>query len=179
MIFSLLLKREKKIILAVLIILLCIILYGFVLEPAFKGWVQLDNSISAKKIKLHKYVKLTAGLKAKNSEYRKYAPADKNTKSEEQELSVLLSNVEELARKSNVYLDILKPVSVKDEKLYKKFLVEAELETAMNDLMGFFYEIENSPLMLKVETVDMAAKPGQKDIIKVRLLISKILFKEA
>jgi|GEM_PF-1206917 len=179
MVFTLLLKREKKVFLAVVAVLACILFYGFVLEPAFKSWVQLNDLICAKKIKLHKYVKLIAGFQAKNSQYQKYVSKDKTTKSDEGELSALLSGIEELARKSNVYPDALKPVSVKDENLYKKFLVEAEFDTAMKDLMGFFYEIENSPEIFKVETVDITAKQDQKDIMKVRLLISKILFKGA
>ena len=177
MIFSSLSKREKQIFLAAAIIISSSFFYRFVFEPVLKNWSELDSRIAAKKIKLQRCAKLIAGYQAGSAEYKNYAPAVNGVKSEEQELAEILSQIEEIARKSGVYPNVLKPNSVKDERLYKKFVAEAELDSAMKDLMKFFYQLENSSQMFKIESADINAKPDQKDTVKARLLISKILFK--
>lgn len=177
MLLSSLSKREKRIAFITAGIIAASALYIFALEPFAKTWVALDEEISAKKIKLQKYTRLISGFAGQNQRYQKYGPSLKEAMSDEQEVALILSDIEAIAAKSGAYLSILKPGPVKDEKRCKRFLIEAELEAQARQLVTFFYQIGNSSRMLKVEGMDISARPEQKDILKARVLISKILFK--
>jgi len=179
MMFSSISKREKNIIIAIIILAVFGVFWNFILEPCLKKWQDLDAQIAAKKVKLQKCVKSISDFQTKNAEYGKYASFVKGSKSDEQQLAVVLSEIDQLAKDSGVTLIILKPNSVKDVKIYKKFLAEAELDTTIKGLIKFLYQTENSNQMLKIENMDInATGQGQDSDIKVRVLISKILFKD-
>lgn len=178
MIFSSLSKREK-IIFIISCVLICIsISYRIILEPIVKKWFGLNNQIAAKQVKLKKDIKLLNRYESIKGEYQKYASLIKGPQSDEQQMAAVLSEIENLARKSNVYVSALKPRTIKDADFYQRFIVELELDTSVADLMKFFYHLQGSPQLLKVESMEINAKSGQKDSIKAYLVISKILFKE-
>lgn len=179
MIFSSLSAREKIILSVTLFIASGSILYGAAIGPFIKKWSGLDSQLAAKKVKLQKSLKLLNRHEFIGAEYKKYRHLIKPSGiSDEQQMASLLSGTEAIARKSGVYISVLKPQIVKDMPACQKFIAEVELDASMPDLIRFLYEIENSVDLLKVESVDINAKSEQKGLVKVRLFISKISFKD-
>ena len=174
MIFSSLSKRERVILYLVAVFLSTALVYNFALVPLIKKWSDMDKEIFAKKIKLGKYIKLISGMRYYSDEYSRYAPQAGAEKSDEEQISSVLSFVETAAVKNNVYITSLKPGPAKSEKFYKNFLVEAQIEAGINDLAGFLYEIENSSRLLRVKSLDINARQGQDNSVKGRVLISNI-----
>jgi len=178
MIFSSLSKREKLILIAVGLLLCISILWGLVVDPFVKKWFDLNNQIRVKEVKLEKYIRLLDKYETVKSEYKKYSSLVKGRQTDEKYMAGILSEIEEIARKSNAYISVLKPNIVKSTSFYQKFIVEVELDTTMEDLTKFFYQLQRSPSILKVDSMEMAARSDQKGTIKCRLLISRILFLE-
>lgn len=178
MVFSSLSKREKAIFIIACFLICISLFYHIILEPVVKKWSTLNSQIAAKEVRLKKAIRLLREYESIKREYQKYASLVKGNQSDEQQMAAVLLEVENLARKSNVYINALKPRTIKDADFYQKFVVELELDTTVRDLMGFFYQLQGSPQILKVESMEMNAKSSQKDSIKAYLLISKILFKD-
>lgn len=176
MIFSSLSKREKAILFLVLGIIAASFIYNFVLEPFMNKWVDLNGQISAKKAKLEKCVRLISKAQNYSEEYSRYAAQSEGVKSDEEHVALVLSFVESTARKANVYINSMKPNSIKEKNFYKIILIEADIEAPIKDLTVFLYEIKNSPKMLKVKSVDINAKSTPANSVKARVLISDILF---
>ena len=202
MIFSSLSKREKTIFYISCLLIGSSLLYNFILEPFIKKWFNLDGELSIKEAKLQKWLKVANKYKYVDTEYKMYESLVKSSLSDEQEMAGILSEIEELASKSNVYINVLKPHAIKnmpfrsfgpvraserksnrtenldsDINFYKKLVVEIELDTTVKDLTRFLYELQNSPKMLKIDRMEINAKFDQKDAIKSYLLISRVLFK--
>lgn len=176
MIFSSMSKREK-IILAVACAAICAsIFYNFVFDPFIKKWLTIDTRIVAKQVKLQKDIKILSRQQYIKKEYQNYAPLTKGSRSDDQHMADILSEIEGLGRKTNVYITVLKPQAIKETGLCKKFTAAVELDTTVKDLAAFFYEVGNSAKILKIDSAEIIAKPGQKDSIKAYLLISSILF---
>ena len=175
MIFKSLSKREKFIFYIVMCALAIAFVYNFAAEPLTRKWSDMDREILAKKIKLEKYIKLISKVPGYSNEYSRYALQSSAEKSDEEQMASILSFVESTAGKTNVYINSLKPDSIKSEKYYKNFLVEVSVEAGMNDLTRFLYEIENSSRFLRVKSIDISARQGQDNSVKGRVLISGIL----
>lgn len=154
------------------------IFYRLVLETVIKKWLNLDTQIIAKQVKLQKDTRLLNKYEFLREDYKKYAALVKGPLTDEQEMANMLSQIEETARKSNVFVSALKPQPVKETASYQRFMVEADIDAAVKDLTAFLYELQNSPKIFKVETMEIKAKPGQGDSVKSHLIISRILFAE-
>jgi Tfp pilus assembly protein PilO len=177
MIFSSLSKREKIIFFSTCSVIGLSLFFTVALEPFIKKWADLNNQIAAKEVKLQMDIKLLNKYHAISKENKDRQTGFKSERSDEQETGAILSEIENLSRKSNVYVSVLKPYAIKDEGFYKKFIVEIDVETTIKDLTRFFYEIQNSPSLLKTENFEINAKTDQKDSVRVFILVSKILFK--
>jgi len=176
MIFSSLSKRERAVLFLSLGVIAAAFIYNFVLEPFVNKWADLSGQISAKNAKLEKYIRLISRAQDYSEEYNRYALPAEGAKSDEEQIALVLSFVESAARKTNVYINSMKPGSVKDKKFYKIFLIEADIEAPVKSLAAFLYDIENSPKMLKVKSIDINAKSAPANGVKTRVLISNILF---
>ncbi len=178
MIFSSLSKREKIILLITVLIIGVSILWGIILEPFVRKWVELDDLIFAKNVKLQKSLRLLDKYESNKAEYKKYSSLIKGKESDERHMAAILTEIDQLARRTSVYVTVLKPNAIKNTDFYQKFIVEVELDTSIAELAKFFYQLEKSPEILKVEDMEITARSDQKGTIRCRLLISKILFQE-
>ena len=179
MIFSSLSAREKIILSVALFIASGSIVYGVAIGPFIKKCSSLDSQLIAKKVKLQKGLRLLNRHEFIRAEYKKYRHLIRPSGiSDEQQMASLLSGIETIARKSGVYISVLKPQIVKNLPACQKFIAEVELDASMPELARFLYEIENSADLLKAESMDINAKSEQKGLVKVRLFISKISFKD-
>ncbi|OIO81362.1 MAG: hypothetical protein COZ98_01715 [Candidatus Omnitrophica bacterium CG_4_8_14_3_um_filter_43_15] len=178
MAFTSLSKREKNIFIALIIIISVSAFYAVVLEPAVKKWSGMDSQIALRQVKLKKYLGAVRDLKEYSAEYKKYIAAIKKSGSDEEYMAFVSSQIEETARNSGVYIRALKPSAVKSDKLYKKFIVETELDSPVKDLAGFLYQLQSPERMLKVDSMSLIATSGGSDSVKARVFISTVLFKD-
>ena len=171
-------KREKAVFAAAGAVALLSIFYSLVFKPFIGEWFNLGSNIKAREARLRKDINLLRSYESIKDDYEKYASLKKASQTNEQLMAAMLAEIENLARKSNVSINALKPYGIKDMDFYQRFLAHAELDTNVKDLSGFFYEIQNSPKILRIESIDINAKPEEKTSIKAYIVISRVVFKE-
>jgi Tfp pilus assembly protein PilO len=154
------------------------ILYALVFKPFSGEWFNLGRDIRVKEAELRKGMNLLQNYEAIKSEYERYASLKRGSQSDEQLMAGMLAEIENLARKSSVSINALKPYGIKDMGLYRRFLAHVELDTTVGDLSRFLYEIQNSPKILKIENIDINARPEEKTSIKAQVVISRVVFSE-
>lgn len=108
-------------------------------------------------------------------EYQKYIQYIKKVGSDEEEVARILGEIEELARKSAVYLVDMKPQQPKKVDFYKEYTVEIEAEGDMESLVNFLHQLNNSSQLLRAEKLRLNLKEKGSSIIKASLLITKVL----
>jgi Tfp pilus assembly protein PilO len=89
-------------------------------------------------------------------------------------LAYFLSAIENIGKASGVYLNDVKPQKVKDTDFYKIMLVEVKFQATSQTLAKFLYELENSPLLLKVSRLQVNYKGGDSSLLDGTIQVSKV-----
>lgn len=169
-------KREKSVLLGCVGIVVVSVLYSLVLEPLVKTWSDLGKQIKASSIRLKKSKQIVRRSKEIAAHYERIAsfiPQGKGSK--EEEITNLLSEIEQLARSAGSRITDIKPRKVKDTGYYKRYIVEVESEGDIGGFTKFIYEIQNSSQLLKVEKLSIGMTRASGGVLKANMVISKIL----
>jgi len=169
-------KRERTLVIGVASLVFASLLYIFLVEPVIKRYGGTGEQIEAKRLKLKKASKLLKQKEQVSSLFQELSGIVKSGQgSQEEEMAELLSEIENLARESNIRISGMKPLSIKEISFYKKYTVEIDSEGSIEELMKFLHAVQASPQVLKVEQLELTSKSGAQGSLKVSLLINKLL----
>jgi len=167
-------KRERTFFAITVLIIAISILYGFVVEPIYKEYENLNQEISSKRLQLTKNLKLLKEKDIVAEEFKQYGQQLKTVGSDEEEMASVLSAIENIGKTSGVYLNDVKPQKVKDTDFYKIMLVEVKFQATSQTLAKFIYELQNSPLLLKVSRLQVNYKGGDSSSLEGTIQVSKV-----
>ena len=108
-------------------------------------------------------------------EIERYKAYSVEVKSPEEETGALLKHIEELANQSSVNLLYAKPAGSKPDEAVKKFIVTLECEGQMAQMINFFYQIENSTLLLKIDKFTLQPASNGSSVVKCAATISRTI----
>jgi len=108
-------------------------------------------------------------------EYQKYIQYVKTAASDEEETAKILGEIEELARRSAVYLVDIKPQLPQKIDFYKEYKVEVEAEAEMESMIKFLHRLNTSSQLLRAEKLRLSLKEKNSSIVKASILVTKIL----
>jgi hypothetical protein len=168
-------RREKFLGSGTIGITLIALAYNFVMEPIVKRWDVLDSEVRSKEVLLTKNTRILRNkdvIEKVHSEYMKFFQKEKLTS--EEESAIALSNIEKLARGTNVRITNIKPLAVKGFGDYNKFTFRVTTESRIDELTKFIYDLQSSEQLLKIERMVLRAKEREPDTIKGILHITKI-----
>ena len=157
--FSKLSKREKTIFYATATVISLMVLDQAIIRPILNTLGSLDQQIVDLETNIKKSVRLLGQKERMLKESEYFATFAGQSKSPEEGALALLKNIQEVANDTSVNLLYVKPAggAAADGAIYK---VNLEAEGQMDQLINFFYQIENSKLLFRIEkyTVQPAAK---------------------
>ena len=174
--FSRLSKREKMILYVTSFVISALVLDRFVVRPIVKTLHSLNQEARDLQTNIKKSVRLLAQKDRMMSEAKQYAAYSTESKSPEEETVALLKHVEELANHSSVNLLYAKPGgSQQAPEQIAKHYVNLELEGQMEQLINFFYEIENSKMLLRIEKYTLQPTAKGSSVVKCTATVSKAI----
>lgn len=135
------------------IICLSIIL-NLLVFPVLAKSKNLNKEIALSRRKLEKYL---AVLQRKDE-----LKAQEGKLKSEGSSSDILSELENIARGSNIRIIDLRPQGAQNFGPEKEISVDLKAEGEIENYFKFIYEIERSPLFLKIRKFQLAAKPRQR-----------------
>jgi Tfp pilus assembly protein PilO len=168
-------KREKTMFYSGGLTVLGIIVYAMAIVPLWDYWQGLNRNITAKEVNLLKNLKILNQKDIINNTYAKYSESIKMKGSSEEETAVILKEVENIARSTNVYIASIQPQRVQDMDFYKEYYVALDAEGDMASLTKFIYDLQNSKQILKVKQLQLTPKSDAENILKGHIVITKIL----
>lgn len=174
--FSRLTKREKLLAALTISVVMALALFIFIVDPAYKKWLELGGDVKSANARLLKNLKLLANKNNLEKEYDKYKQYIQKGAAEEEEVSSILKEIEATAAASSVNITSIKPKGTKSFKEYKKFTVEVAGEAKLSGFLKFIYDLEGSKKLLKVERLVLTLKNAQSDTLRGTLIIRKISF---
>jgi len=90
----------------------------------------------------------------------------------------LLSEIEKIARNASLLLKNIKPGVTKKIGLYKKYTIEIEVESEINYLVDFIYQLEKTSRLLRIEDFRLQPKEKKSTILKVQMTITEALIEK-
>ena len=166
-------SKEKKIFWVAVALITSMFVDSAIVLPVSKTLAALNTSLREQESAIRKGMNVLLhknGIIAESREYMAYSVEAKNP---EEEMVGLLKEVEAVAEKSGVNLIYVKPTSVKDEKGIKKYYCTLECEAPMEPVATFFYDIESSTKLLKIEKYQIQPKNKGSSIARCTVTIYK------
>jgi Tfp pilus assembly protein PilO len=168
-------KRERMgLNLAVFFVALILLDVG-IINPIASKMNSLDKEIQEEMAKIKRDVRLVAQKDNIRREAGKYDSYVARSKSEEEEMTFVLKEIEELASTSSVYLADMKPGGLKETASTKKYFINLVVEAQMEQLTQFMYGIESSSRFLIIEKYQIEPKSKDSSVAKCSMTISKVV----
>ena len=170
--------REKKIFGVVVALLVLMMGYHGVWTPVAQKLGQLDDEIFAMEMKLRKaktHIRQREDIVEESKKFPNLEQIDGGT--DEEEIARLLNLIEQTARKDGVSLSDVKPQPVKSDKTTKRFEVELNAESALEQMISFIYDLEHSPELLKIERVDTSPKEENSPVLRSSFVVARVVMK--
>lgn len=168
-------KREKIVFYATVFFVTLTLLDRLVINPISSKMQSLDKEIALRESEIKKSTHILAQKDRISVETAKYTPYTGSDKTEEEEVTSLLKEIESIADKSLVYLIDMKPAGVKEVSGAKKYLVNLNCEAQMEQITVFMYAIESSSKLLVIEKYQIGPKSKDSSIGRCSIIISKLV----
>ncbi len=170
-IFNRLAKREKMFFYVTLTVISLTLMDQVVIRPILKTLHSLDQQIIDLETNIKKSVRLLGQKERMIKESEYFATFSAHAKSPEEGALTLLKSVQEVANDTSVNLLYVKPAggASTDEAIYR---VNLECEGQIDQLINFFYAIENSKFLLRIEKYTIQPTAKGSSVIKCVATVS-------
>ncbi|GEM_PF-3558808 len=167
-------KRERTIFYITVFLIAFFLFFKFVFEGMLKFNAHLNQELHNKQIQLKR-----AGQIAKKGsvqkDYEALIAALKMEKNPQEEMARLLSEIDRIAKDSAVNVLNIRPQEIEDKKFYKRFSVDLRLEGENRNIMRFVFYLESSPLLLRIDKFNLAARSSQRGFLDCELSLSRVV----
>lgn len=166
-------KREKIILAVTCAVVVFSLLSKLIIEPVLARNEALNKGIRMTQEKLKKYLRLLSQKEYLKGSYAKISSSVNIPPEGKDDLTGILSEIENLARDANLRIVDMRPQSPKSLSSYKESYLELRAEGDMESCLKFIYNIENSLALLAVKKFQISAKPASS-ILEASFLISQV-----
>jgi len=170
--FQRLSQREKIILYLSVTVVLGVAVDQLVLSPIHKSDQSLNQKIHDTEVNIKGSIRLLSQKEQMMKEAEHYATYAASSQSSEDEVLILLKQVQELASQASVNLLYSKPSGAGETKERNVYRVSLECEGQMDQLINFFYAIENSKLLLRIEKYSIQPTAPGSSVIKCAATVS-------
>ncbi|MCM8784157.1 MAG: type II secretion system protein M [Candidatus Omnitrophica bacterium] len=167
-------KREKFLLFATVAVIVIAVSINFFVTPVAKRWRRMNNQISNLYNKLSRYTNILTLEKEIETKYKTYADYLKVKGSSEEALASVLQEIEKLARTSGVAITNIVPSGMETKDFYNKFEVRMDVESEINSLVRFLYELQSSKHLFRVVRLNINTKAGTQDVLRSSIQLIKI-----
>lgn len=168
-------KRQKILFYGSIVFVSFAILDRLILAPILSKVHQLDEKIKLEEEAIRRNLQIVLQKDSLSEEITKYASYLSILESEEKEVTTFSQEIENLAKESSVYLVGIRPAGKIEEGITRKYFLELDFEARMEQLFEFFYAIESSDRLTRIELFRIAPKSPDSSIATCSMRVSKII----
>jgi Tfp pilus assembly protein PilO len=166
-------KREKFVFYIALVFISLAALDRLIVSPISLKIKSLNKEIETSEANIKNDLHILSQKDRILSESARYTSFLSSNKTEEEEITGLLKEVENLANKASAYITDMKPAPTKELGSSKKYLVNLNCEGQMEQIINFMYNIEDSSKLLVIEKYQISPKSKESGVATVSMTISK------
>ena len=171
-------SRENIIFMVCLLMVMIYVGYHF-----FYRFLKNQNALLADKMmvsekRLKNHLKMLQKEPAISKEFDRYIPFFKQTMSDDQQMTSVISEIEASANDLEMRVTDMKPKKVKRIDFYNNFSVSLTVEGDLTPVIHFLYGLQNTPHFFNVDEAYFARSAVRTTLIRCRLVLSKALIPE-
>lgn len=170
-------KGEKLSLFITAGVIISAIIFNFIIMPIFDKFESLGKETMITRIKLIKYLQLLSQKDAIEKKYKQFSPDSSLSGQEHDPFVAVLSELESLAKSSNIYILDVRPQSQRKTTKYKEIMVDLRTGGELKDYMRFIYDIENSISLLRIRKIQLNAE-SNTTALKGNITISQLAVSE-
>ena len=145
-----------------------------VISPIFTQIEALNKETRQEEVAIKKNLRLLAqkdNILAQSSKFESYL---NSSLSQDEEVTAMLKEIEDLANKNSVYLIDLKPGDIKQSGATRKYMINLSLEAQMDQLAVFMYGVESSDRLFTIEKYQIEPKSRESSVARCTMVISRV-----
>jgi Tfp pilus assembly protein PilO len=170
------LSKREKLILSYSFIFLSLAFLDRIILGTVSGKIKsLNQEIQTRQSEIKRNLRVLAQKKRIEIQRVNYSSYLEKEKSENEEVTVFLKEIESLASKSGISLVDIKPGGVKEISQSKKYLVNLNCEAKMEQIAEFMYNVESANKLLTIEKYQINPKSKDTNLARVSMVISKLV----
>lgn len=146
-----------------------------VIYPIFYKIDTLNKDIRKKESDIRRNLRILTYKDRILEERKKYASFLVSSKSQEEEMTLLLKEIEGLAGDSSINLVDMKPAGLQESGASQRYIINLNCEAGMEQIINFMYNIENSGKLLSIEKYKISPKSRESDVASCSITIFKIV----
>jgi hypothetical protein len=166
-------KRERAIFYVTAFIVGLVLLDRFMLSPILAKISDLDEAIGLREELITQSLLIVTQEKRIERESSRYAPYLSVPQEEEKEKTAFLKDVENIAKKSLVYLIDIKPAGKDAGGGSTRYFVKLDFEAQMEQVFNFFYGVTHFEQLMKIEGYQIKPKTEGSSIVTCSMSVSK------
>ena len=168
-------KREKMVFYAAALVISLVFLDRLMLGPILSKIQYLDEQVKQEETTVKNILRFMSQKDKIMREVQKYESVSSTSRSQEEDISLLLKEIENIAGKSSVYIVDIKPKGMQTGEFYNQYIVDVSCEAQMEQLLAFMYAVETSVKMLKIDKYSITPKTRGSRTTVCRMTISKLI----
>ena len=170
------LSRQEKIYFygAVIVVSLLIVDRAFIAPSLSKAQAQ-SKEIEEKTLIIKKDLRILALQDTIQEQRQKYESYFARISSLEEERTLILKEIENLANENEVYLIYVRPGEIVTDGPFQNLTVQLNCEGGMPQIVSFLYALESSSKLMTITKYVLSPKSESSSIAQCRISISKIL----
>jgi Tfp pilus assembly protein PilO len=167
-------QREKIIFVFCLFIVSFYAIYHFIIKRFYEEeqiWqmkrLGLERQI-AKKVHVLKDEEIL------NDHYNRYVASLEQEGTENQQMSLILSEIESIAGQVDLKIGDMKPQKVRSQDFYNYFSVNIRVQGEMNLLARFLYMLQTTPHLFHIDELRLEKRSVRSSEIECNLVVSRL-----
>ena len=167
--------REKAIFAAMVLICLVFGLYRGVFVPLRERGESIKVKITKTEKALVRQRKAVRMAKVMDSRFEDVLKDFRQNASDEQVMSGILSEVQQVAGDLEMRIADMKPRRVRSTDNFNQFSVSMALDGNLADIMRFIYQLENPPHLFYVEEMSLAKVSPRASELRCQMILSRMM----
>lgn len=173
MMHKLLTTREKIIFISTIGVLIFSLVFNLFISPIVNKSEILNKDIQRTRAKLKKYRQLLSQKEQLQKMFSDFFPSLKAASRQGDAVESTLFDLENLAKEAGIRIVNIRPNASKGSDLFQETLIDLKTEGTSDGYLKFIYNIENSPSLFKIKTLQLTSRPNAQ-VLEGAFLISQL-----
>jgi len=172
-------KRENQILSACVVLLAVYVGYNFVYKSFQEKFDTFEERVEAQKLRLIKNQKLLSKQEILDAQYEQLAQRLRQERSDEQEMTLILSEIESVANQIGMRVTDMKPQRVRKVDFYNQFTINLTTDGQLPAILNFIYLLETKPHHFDILEMRLERSSSGSNQLRSLLTLSRILVPKA